>query len=84
MSKPKTLYPEVAQLVGHVAERVTTVMRDFENAKTVDVYACSITTERMAKQMVRGDSVSENFINRGLSLVLVINSKLADHRHRFQ
>ena len=33
------------------------MLRDFENAKTVDVYACgTTTTERIAKRIARGDS----------------------------
>jgi len=47
----------VAQLVGHVSEGATTVVRDFENAKTMDVYACrTTTTDPIAKRMARGDS----------------------------
>jgi len=42
----------VAQLVGHVKEGATTVVRDFENAKTMDIYACrTTTTECIAERM---------------------------------
>ena len=43
--------------MGHVAEGAATVVRDFKNAKTVDVYACgTTTTEHIGKWMSRGDS----------------------------
>ena len=42
------------------------MVRDFENAKTMDIYACrTTTTERIAKRMARGDSGHRVGLGRG-------------------
>ena len=57
LSRSRTLYAGMALVVGHVTEGATTVLQDFENAKTEDICDCRATARRrMAKRMARGHS----------------------------